>query len=153
MKPLHPQVRIVTDGGRAGYYVEVCDGRAWRCETEALFRGVAEQRARWFSDVLEHAQAQQKAQCVEALREAHDVLSLCITRRVAAPEDALVATLGESIGYGALMSAASRVWARMFDGTPQEGSQHTTGPAEATVTRAKKMIAAALKGVRDGRVG
>lgn len=55
MKPLHPQVRIVTDGGRAGYYVEVCDGRAWRCETEALFRGVAEQRARWLSDVLEHA--------------------------------------------------------------------------------------------------
>lgn len=53
--PLHPQVRIVTDGGRAGYYVEVCDGRAWRCETEALFRGVAEQRARWLSDVLEHA--------------------------------------------------------------------------------------------------
>lgn len=57
MKPLHPQVRIVTDGGRAGYYVEVCDGRAWRCETEALFRGVAEQRARWLSDVLEHALA------------------------------------------------------------------------------------------------
>ena len=55
VKPLHPQVRIVTDGERAGYYVEVCDGRAWRCETEALFRGVAELRARWLSDVLEHA--------------------------------------------------------------------------------------------------
>lgn len=68
MKPLHPQVRIVTDGGRAGYYVEVCDGRAWRCETEALFRGVAEQRARWLSDVLEHARdaALEEAACARA---------------------------------------------------------------------------------------
>ena len=151
MKPLHPQVRIVDAGYRRTLYVvELHDGDVWEyTHSSPLPRERAEARARWLSDVLEHAQAQQKAQCVEALREAHDVLSLCITRRVAEPEDALVATLGESIGYGALMSAASRVWARMFDGTPQEGSQHTTGPAEATVTRAKKMIAAALKGVRD----
>lgn len=69
------------------------------------------------------------------LEEARRVLAMCGTRRFDAPEDEEVGRLGARLGYGAVMSAASREWARLFDGTPQEGSQHTSGPAERTVSR------------------
>lgn len=68
-----------------------------------------------------------------AAKEARAVLALCSTRRFDAPEDAEVGRLGARLGYGAVMSAASKEWARLFDGTPQKGAQHTSGPCEATV--------------------
>lgn len=72
-----------------------------------------------------------------ALTEARAVLSLCKTaRNRSVPEYILVRDIGRNIGYGAMMSAASSAWAEMFDGTPQEGSQHTCGPSEFTVRRA-----------------
>jgi hypothetical protein len=107
------------------------------------------------AEVAEAARAEGEAKGREAEREAHrpvveaatearEVLALCTTRRSSAPEDTLVAALGESIGFGALMSAASRRWACMFDGTQQEGSQHTSGPAEATVKRTLTILDKAL---------
>lgn len=72
-----------------------------------------------------------------ALTEARAVLSLCNTaRNRSVPEYLGVRDIGRNIGYGAMMSAASSAWAEMFDGTPQEGSQHTCGPSEVTVRRA-----------------
>lgn len=72
-----------------------------------------------------------------ALTEARAVLSLCKTaRNRSVPEYIGVRDIGRNIGYGAMMSAASAAWAEMFDGTPQEGSQHTCGPSEVTVRRA-----------------
>lgn len=80
-----------------------------------------------------------------ALAEARNVLSLCTTRRFSAPEDEEVGRLGARLGYGAVMSAASKEWAKLFDGTPQHGSQHTCGPAQATVGRTLAIIDAALR--------
>ena len=72
-----------------------------------------------------------------ALAEARAVLSLCKTARIrGTPEYRMVSAIGDELGYGAIMSAASSAWAEMFDGTPQEGSQHTCGPSEFTVRRA-----------------
>lgn len=72
-----------------------------------------------------------------ALTEARTVLSLCKTARIrGTPEYRMVSAIGDELGYGAIMSAASSAWAEMFDGTPQEGSQHTCGPSEFTVRRA-----------------
>lgn len=73
MKPLHPQVRIVTDGGRTGYYVELYDGNVWeRTSYSNFLRDRAEQHANWLSDVLEHAR-------VGALNEAiHLVMSMVV---------------------------------------------------------------------------
>lgn len=85
---------------------------------------------------------------IEALEEAREVLSLCSTRRFDAPEDEEVGALGARLGYGAVMSAASKEWAKMFDGTLQSGSQHTSGPAELTVRRTIEMIDKALASVR-----
>lgn len=54
---LHPQVRIVESGTRhPTYLVEVLDGETWKEDGHMpMARGWAEQRARWLSDVLEHA--------------------------------------------------------------------------------------------------
>lgn len=78
-----------------------------------------------------------EASAVEVLREARFVLSLCTTERGVrrSPEYETVKRSGGILGYGATMQAASAAWAEMFDGTPQEGSQHTSGPAECTVQR------------------
>lgn len=72
-----------------------------------------------------------------ALAEARTVLSLCKTARIrGTPEYRMVIAIGDELGYGAIMSAASSAWAEMFDGTPQQGSQHTCGPSEVTVRSA-----------------
>lgn len=84
------------------------------------------------------------------LREARTVLALCTTGRHVrtAPEYAIVKRIGSEVGYGALMSAASAAWAEKFDGTPQAGAQHTSGPAERTVQRALAAIDRVLAGVK-----
>ena len=90
-----------------------------------------------------------EASAVEVLREARDVLALCTTGRHVrtAPEYAIVKRIGSEMGYGALMSAATAAWAEMFDGTPQAGAQHTSGPAECTVQRTLAAIDRVLAGV------
>lgn len=87
-----------------------------------------------------------------ALTEARTVLSLCKTARIrGTPEYRMVSALGEELGYGAIMSAASSAWAAMFDGSPQEGSQHTCGPSERTVHNTIKTIDASLnRGAKRG---
>ncbi len=80
-----------------------------------------------------------------AAKEARDVLALCTTRRFDAPEDFEVGRLGARIGCGALISAASKEWSRMFDGMPQQGTQHTGGPCEATVKRTLAQLDDALR--------
>ena len=58
MKPLHPQVRIVDAGDRTRtlYIVEAYDGDVWeQIDPMPMARDWAEKRARWLSDVLEHA--------------------------------------------------------------------------------------------------
>lgn len=89
-----------------------------------------------------------------ALEEARKVLALCRTRRFhVTPEDPIVGEIGARHGYGAVMSAASKEWARMFDGTPQEGSQHTCGPCELTVKRTLETIDAVLLASNAGKDG
>lgn len=71
MKPLHPQVRISALPGNRLAYVELYDGRLWlRAHTQGpLLLRRAEQRARWLSDVLEHARRaalEEAARSVEA---------------------------------------------------------------------------------------
>lgn len=80
-----------------------------------------------------------------AVEEAIVVLNLCTTRRFEAPEDEEVGALGARLGYGAVMSAASRKWSQMFDHTKQAGSQHTCGPCEATVQRTLRLLQSALE--------
>lgn len=86
------------------------------------------------------------------LRRARGVLALCTTRTFdALPEDPIARDLGERLGYGALMSAASKEWAAANAriGIPP-GAQHTCGPCESTVERVLGLIDAHLRG-KDGR--
>jgi hypothetical protein len=79
VKPLHQQVRIVDFGGTpcALYAVELYDGEVWEASHSApLPRARAEQRARWLSDVLEHARkeghadvSERRTKTIGALRE------------------------------------------------------------------------------------
>lgn len=71
-----------------------------------------------------------------AARRAEEVVALCTTRKFSAPEDRIAREIGERIGFGALISAASKAWADSIrdSGEPYlVGSQHTGGPCEATV--------------------
>lgn len=87
---------------------------------------------------------EENAKLRTTLERAREVIALCTTSRAKVPESTEVRMLGEKWGYGAVMSAASTEWAKMFDGTPQEGAQHTSGPSESTVKRTLKMIDEAL---------
>lgn len=91
-----------------------------------------------------HCVVQDRNRLLDALKDARQVLVLCSTRRFDAPEDPEVGQLGARLGYGAVMSAASKEWAKMFDGTPQAGAQHTSGPCETTVRCSLDMIDKAL---------
>lgn len=76
MKPLHPQVRISALSGNRLAYVELYDGRVWlRTHTQGpLLLRRAEQRARWLSDVLEHARdaaLEEAAKAMEARDNVH----------------------------------------------------------------------------------
>lgn len=78
----------------------------------------------------------------DLLEQARAILALCSTRTFEVePEDRLVRELREreDIGFGAIMSAASKEWAasNARKGVP-EGSHFTCGPCESTV---KSMIA------------
>lgn len=111
-----------------------CKGRL--TSAEKAIRSLA--RARDTAHAAGYAEAVADVDALRAaLTEARAVLSLCNTaRNRSVPEYLGVRDIGRNIGYGAMMSAASSAWAEMFDGTPQEGSQHTCGPSEFTVRRA-----------------
>ena len=83
-----------------------------------------------------------------AAEDALDVLSLCTTRNFPAPEDAEVRALGERIGFGALMSAASKTWAdhAWETGIPY-GSHFVCGPCESTLEAIGSALRAALAAV------
>jgi hypothetical protein len=88
----------------------------------------------------------------EALHVADEVLALCTTRDFPAPEDPTVRALGERIGYGAVMSAASKEWRDML--RREHGiadGQHTCGPGAATVRGARAKIAGALQSIGSRR--
>lgn len=87
-----------------------------------------------------------EARLVEALREAEKVLALCHTRDFEAPEDAEVLAIGRRIGFGALISAASKCWKdeAVRNGWP-DGGQHTAGPCEITVRQTLAFLRAALE--------
>jgi len=127
----------------SGY--EWCKGRLTTAE-EAI-RSIA--RARATAHAAGYAEAVADVDALRAaLTEARTVLSLCKTvRNRSVPEYLGVRDIGRNIGYGAMMSAASSAWAEMFDGTPQQGSQHTCGPGERTVHNTIKTIDAALNRV------
>ena len=86
----------------------------------------------------------EKRLLLAAAREARIVLALCTTCRSESPEDREVGYLGDCIGYGALISAASKMWAMKFDGTPQAGAHYTTGPCESTVQATLRQLDYAL---------
>lgn len=91
-----------------------------------------------------------------ALEECVEVLGLVEHPRREDPDYGHeVATLGDRIGYGALMSSASATWRRRLkeDGGPV-GGEFVAGPCQATVTRALQMARAALSfssGVRESK--
>ena len=89
-----------------------------------------------------------------ALQECIEVLELVEHPRREDPDyGAVVAALGDRIGYGALMSSASASWRRRMkeDGFPV-GSEFVAGPCQGTVTRALQIARAALSsGDRGGK--
>lgn len=92
------------------------------------------------------------AELEAVLREADEILALCTTRTFdALPEDPIAREWGERLGYGALMSAASKEWRAYLArvGMPA-GGQHTCGPCEATVTSIRERIAAVLPPTEEG---
>lgn len=50
-------------------------------------------------------------------------------------EERQVELLGDAIGYGRLMQAAETVWRRKAKANGTPGSEHTTGPCAAFMTR------------------
>lgn len=113
--------------------------REERATMEASLRA-AEERA---------TAAESRATAAEGLlREADEVFALCTTRDFSAPEDAEVRAMGERLGFGAVMSAASKGWADMLREHHPEavGGQFTCGPCAATVDRIRDRIAAHLEG-------
>jgi hypothetical protein len=82
-----------------------------------------------------------------ALEECVEVLGLVERpRRVDPDYGAEVNTLGQRIGFGALMSSASASWRATLaaNGNPV-GGEFVAGPCQATVTKALAMARAALK--------
>jgi alkanesulfonate monooxygenase SsuD/methylene tetrahydromethanopterin reductase-like flavin-dependent oxidoreductase (luciferase family) len=75
VKPLHPQVRIVKAGPKAkGQKYDVClfTGQGWQRLYVCWSLTAAEERARWFSDALEHARraaSEDPEACVVLCRE------------------------------------------------------------------------------------
>lgn len=88
----------------------------------------------------------------EALREAEDILAMVAQTPLRDPlyHDA-VKELGKQIGFGALMSCATRAWAECLaeDGHPA-GMEFVAGPCRGTVERTLKILRAALKGGSNG---
>lgn len=80
------------------------------------------------------------------LRRAREVLALCTTRTFDAPEDAFVGAIGERYGYGAVMSAASKMWAMKLRALGLPDAQHTCGPTLWTVQKTLAEIDDALGG-------
>jgi len=80
------------------------------------------------------------------LQECLEVFELCHTRKgISDPVyDPAIEELSRSLGgggYGAIMDAASHIWAR---GLEVPGGQHTVGPCEATVEDIQKKIRESL---------
>ena len=102
---------------------------------EALASATIERTAanEWLAQL--HDARRERDEARGLLVEVRDVLALCTTRAFTAPEDAEVRALGMRIGFGALMSAASKGWADLLSERYPEavGAHHTTGPCEATV--------------------
>jgi len=63
-----------------------------------------------------------------------------------------VETLGRRIGFGALISSASASWRSVLaeQGYPV-GGEHTSGPCQATVDRALKLVRATLTAITGGK--
>lgn len=141
VEQLEAELDAATTRGRE--LVQEAEERAERAEAE-----VARLRDEVFAlkqiakpNTLREVEAE-NARLRAAVEEAVAVIGLCTTRRFDAPEDPEVGRLCRRLGYGAVMSAASKEWAKMFDGTPQAGAQHTSGPCESTVLRTLEMLRA-----------
>jgi len=81
-----------------------------------------------------HADLKAKCDAMEAvIREALEpgVFGIQDRTGISAPEDAMVRRLGEHIGFGALMDAASRMWRLVAIEKGLDGSEFTTGPCRA----------------------
>lgn len=93
-----------------------------------------------------HCLAQDRNRLLDAAKEALDVLGLCEGRSFDAPEDAEVKALGRRIGFGALMSAASKTWAEWLveQGMPR-GSNFVSGPCLATFEKTVAVLSSAIK--------
>lgn len=100
------------------------------------------------ANIAQAAEALRRAAPIEdAAREAEAVLARCTTRDFSAPEDTQVRDLGERIGFGALMDAASKGWRDVLVaryGESAAGSQFTCGPCEVTVKKTLTMLRSAL---------
>lgn len=84
-----------------------------------------------------------------ALKEAEEVFSLVERPAITDPDyHAVIAQLGERIGFGALMSGASAEWRKRGD---IEGAEFVAGPCHATVVSTLAMIRQALKGPTDAK--
>jgi hypothetical protein len=81
-----------------------------------------------------------------AAHEAREVLRLCGQRQFPAPEDAEVKAIGERLGFGALMDAASKGWReKLAEEKWPEGGEFMVGPCRSTVERTLRLLDEALK--------
>ena len=87
------------------------------------------------------------AELEAALTEAEDTLQLC--EHLSLPDPVhrdVVESLGERIGYGALMSTASALWReRLIAQGLKGGGEFVSGPCHSTVLGTLKIIRAALQ--------
>lgn len=81
----------------------------------------------------------------DLLRQVREVLALCNDGFAPSEEVEEVHVLGERLGFGALMAAASKAWAdRLREGGVAEGGEFTVGPCKATVDETIQKIDAFL---------
>ena len=95
--------------------------------------------------------AEQALRLREAAQESVSVFELVENPSIIDPDHwQEIKALGDRIGYGALMSSASRSWREAIRPRALEGGEFVAGPCHATVVSTLKQLRAALAQAQNG---
>ena len=95
--------------------------------------------------------AEQVLRLREAAQESVSVFELVENPSIIDPDHwQEIKALGDRIGYGALMSSASRSWREAIRPRALEGGEFVAGPCHATVVSTLKQLRAALAQAQKG---
>ena len=95
--------------------------------------------------------AEQALRLREAAQESVSVFELVENPSIIDPDHwQEIKALGDRIGYGALMSSASRSWREAIRPRALEGGEFVAGPCHATVVSTLKQLRAALAQAQEG---